>query len=179
MNLASEAQLKALMTGGLDGSASAHGALLHALVPLLRSFYSRRLRGRQDDIEDLVQEVLIAVHTRRATYDRDRPFTAWLYAIARYRLIDNLRRSKAAVPIEELDEILVAEGFESAVSAQMDVERLLSGLSAKQARVIRATHIEGYTVTEAAAGAGIGKSDVKVSVHRGIRALAARVRGES
>ena len=174
---ASEDQLKAWMTSGLDGDAGAHGNLLHALVPLLRSFYSRRLRDSRADVEDLVQEVLIAVHTRRSTYDRDRPFTAWLYAIARYRLVDHLRRRRTVVPIDELDTILMAEGFESVVSAQMDVDRLLSGLSRKQAHAIRATHIDGHTVAETAESAGIGKSDVKVSVHRGVRALAARVRG--
>ena len=175
---ASEAQLKAWMTDGLDGDAAAHAALLRALVPLLRSFYRRRLRNAEDDVEDLVQETLIAVHTRRASYDRDRPFTAWLYAIARYRMIDHLRRRRIQVPIEDVESILVTEGFEDATSARMDVDRLLSGLSSKQAHAIRDTHIQGLSVAEAASGAGIGESDVKVSVHRGLKALAAKIRSD-
>ena len=174
----SEDQLRAWMTGGLDGDAAAHEALLRALVPLLRSFYRRRLRGADDDVEDLVQETLISIHTRRASYDRDRPFTAWLYAIARYRLIDHLRRRRAVVPIEDVEAMLIAEGFEDAAAARMDVNALLSTLSPKQARAIRDTHVDGLSVAEAAAKAGIGESDVKVSVHRGIKALAARIRGE-
>ena len=165
------------MTSGLDGDAAAHATLLRALVPLLRAFYRRRLPGSEDDAEDLVQETLIAVHTKRGSYDRDRPFTAWLYAVARYRLIDHLRRRRAWVPVEALDDILVAEGFEESCSAKLDVERLLAGLSSKQARAIRDTHIEGLSVKEAARDASIGESDVKISVHRGLKALAARIRG--
>ena len=172
----SEAELKSLMIAGLDGDAAAHSALLRALVPLLRSFYRRRV-ARVEDAEDLVQDTLIAVHTRRQTFDRTRPFTAWLYAVARYRAIDHYRRHRQTVAIEDVESILVAEGFEDAVSARMDVDNLLLTLSPKQARAIRDTHVEGKSVAEAAAAAGIGESDVKVSVHRGLKALGALIRG--
>ena len=173
----SESQLRAWMTGGLDGDAAAHAALLRALIPLLRAFFGRRLPGAGADVEDLVQETLLAVHEKRATYDRRRPFTAWLYAVARYRLIDHCRRRRVTVSTEDLEEILVMGGFEEMTSARMDVERLLAGLSPKQARAIRSTHLDGFSVTEAARDAGIGESDLKVSVHRGLKALAARIRG--
>ncbi|MET3525583.1 RNA polymerase sigma-70 factor (ECF subfamily) [Phenylobacterium koreense] len=166
------------MLEGLDGHAAAHEALLRALVPLLHAFYRRRMRGAEHEVDDLVQETLIAIHTRRSTYERDRAFTPWLYAIARYRLIDHMRRRKLTVPVEDVEAILVTEGFETAVSARMDVERLLSRLSSKQARAIRDTRLDGKSVAEAAADAGIGPSDVKVSVHRGLKALATRIRGE-
>jgi len=172
----SEAELKALMIGSLDGDAHAHRLLLRALVPILKSFYRRRL-ARAEDVEDLLQDTLIAVHTRRQTFDRSRPFTAWLYAIARYRAIDHYRRQRQHVAIDDVESILVAEGLEDAINARMDVEMLLLTLSPKQARAIRDTHIEGKSIAEAAAGAGIGESDVKVSVHRGLKALGARMRG--
>jgi len=172
----SEAQLKAWMLGGLDGDEDAHAALLRALVPLLHSFYRRRMRGGARDAEDLVQETLISVHTRRASYDRNRRFTPWLYAVARYRLIDYYRRSEISVSIEDVDDILAAEGFEERVTARMDVDSLLNTLSPKQARAITDTHLDGKSVAEAAAGAGVGESDIKVSVHRGLKAIASRVR---
>jgi RNA polymerase sigma-70 factor (ECF subfamily) len=173
----SEEQLKTLMVMGLDGDGAANAMLLRALVPLLQSFYQRRLSGAAQDVEDLVQETLIAIHTRRATYDRDRPFTAWLYAVARYRLIDHFRRSRVTVPIENAESILVIEGFEDALNARMDVDGLLATLSPKQARAIRDIHLTGKSVAEAAGDAGIGESDVKVSVHRGLKALAGRIKG--
>ena len=174
---ADEGQLRRWMIGGLDGDAAAHASLLRALVPLLRAFYRRRLSSGHDDIEDMVQETLIAVHTRRATYDRDRAFTAWLFAIARYKMIDQFRRTRRTVPIEDLDGILVAEGFEAACTARIDVDDLLKTLPPKQARAIRATRLEGASVADAASAAGIGESDVKVSVHRGLKTLAARIAG--
>jgi RNA polymerase sigma factor (sigma-70 family) len=173
----SEEQLKAWMLMGLDGDNAAHSLMLRALVPLLHSFYRRRLRDAEQDVEDLVQETLIAIHTRRSTFDRERPFTAWLYAIARYRLIDHVRRRRIAVPIEDVEAILVSEGFDEALNARMDVDNLLATLSPKQERAIRDTHLHGKSVAEAAAEAGIGQSDVKVSVHRGLKALASRIKG--
>lgn len=173
---ADETQLKAWMIGGLDGTAADQACLLRALVPLLSAFYRRRI-ALAADVEDLVQETLIAVHMRRATYDRNRAFTAWLFAIARYKMIDHFRRHRRTVPIEGLDELLLVESFEASCGARLDVADLLDILPAKQARMIRATHLEGNSIAETAAASGYGESDVKVSVHRGLKALAARIRG--
>lgn len=174
----SEEQLRGWMIGGLDGLAADHAALLRALVPLLSGFYRRHVRGNDPDIEDLVQETLIAVHTKRGTYDRDRPFTAWLFAIARYKMIDHFRRTRRLVPIEGMEDELVCAGFGDASDARIDIEALLGTLPSKQAAAIRATHIEGQSVAEAAAAGGIGESDVKVSVHRGLKSLFARIQGD-
>ena len=175
----SEGQLKTWMVGGLDGDAAAHAALLTALVPILRAFYRRRLRDAADDIEDLVQETLIAVHTRRATFDRDRALTAWLFAIARYKMIDHFRARRATVPIDSLADILAVEGFEESSNARLDIDQLLAGLPPKQANAIRRTRIDGLSVADAADRAGIGLSDLKISIHRGLKTLAARIRGEA
>jgi RNA polymerase sigma-70 factor (ECF subfamily) len=166
-----------MMIGGLAGDSDTYRALLTALAPMLRSFFGRRLSGAADDVEDLVQETLIAIHTRRATYDSGRPFTAWLYAIARYKLIDHQRRDRHDVTIEGLEDVLAAEGFEDAAAARMDVYHLLGTLPVKQARAIRETKIDGLSVAEAAQRGGISEADVKVSVHRGLKMLAARLRG--
>lgn len=174
---ADEEQLGTWMARGLDGDATAHATLLAALVPLLRAFFRRRLADGATDAEDLVQETLIAVHTRRATYDRERRFMPWLFAIARHKLIDHTRRTRATCPIEDVEAILVGEGFEGAANAHIDVERLLGTLPAKQARTIQRTKLDGLSTAEAALDGGIGESDVKVSVHRGLKALTARVLG--
>jgi RNA polymerase sigma-70 factor (ECF subfamily) len=175
--LASEEQLRKMMIGGLAGDADAYRALLSTLAPLLRSYFGRRLRGAADDVEDLVQETLIAIHTRRATYDRERPFSAWLYAIARYKLIDHQRRDRHHITTDGLEDISADEGFEDATAARMDIDRLLGSLPAKQARAIRETKIDGLSVAEAAQRGGISEADVKVSVHRGLKTLVARLRG--
>ena len=172
-----EEHLRALMLDGLEGDAAAHAALLRLLVPLLRGFYRRRVRGADDDVEDMVQDTLIAVHTRRATYDRERAFTTWLYAVARYKMIDHFRRVGRLRPIDDLEDYLVADEFEASSIANLDIDDLLEQLPPKQARMIRATRLEGLSVAEAASAEGIGESDVKVSVHRGLMALMTRVQG--
>ncbi|MFT6571712.1 MAG: RNA polymerase sigma-70 factor (ECF subfamily) [Sphingomonas echinoides] len=164
-----------MMIGGLAGDARAYRDLLDILAPLLRAFFGRRLRDAAEDVEDLVQETLIAIHTRRATYDTSRPFTAWAYAVARYKMVDHFRRRRVTVPIEGLEDILVAEGFEEAVSARMDIDALLDTLPPKQARAIRETKVDGLSVAEAADRHAMSDSDVKISVHRGLKSLAARL----
>jgi RNA polymerase sigma-70 factor (ECF subfamily) len=173
---ASEDQLKTWMIEGLDGDAASHAALLRALVPLLRAFYRRRV-GDADAIEDLVQETLIAVHARRISYDRERAFLAWLFAIARYKMIDHFRRTRQTCPIDDMEDFLITEGFEEEANARMDVDQLLDTLPEKQAQAIRQTRIEGHSVADAARRSGISESDVKVSVHRGLKVLTARIRG--
>jgi RNA polymerase sigma-70 factor (ECF subfamily) len=172
-----ESELRDLMIAGLDGDATAHKTLLTMLSGHLRAYFKRQLataaRGATE-AEDLVQEALIAVHTRRHTYDRAQPFTPWVYAIARYKFLDHLRRMKAStrdVPIETAEE-LTAQDDLAAVESAFDIERLLAGLSAKTRQSIRLVKLEGLSVSEAAARSGMSESAVKVSVHRGLKALA-------
>jgi RNA polymerase sigma-70 factor (ECF subfamily) len=170
-----ETRLKALMLASLEGDAAAYRALLAALAPHLRAFFRRRLGGR-DDAEDLVQETLIAIHAKRASYDPQLPFTAWLHAIARYKLIDHLRRTRVrrTLPLEEAGAVL-ADSDADAAAARRDVEILLARLPARKRALVRDVRIEGLSTAEAAAKSGISESAVKVGVHRALKALAAMI----
>ena len=119
-----------------------------------------------------MQETLIAMHTRRATYDPNQPFTAWVYGIARYKLIDEYRRDKrrAAVPLDEAPELFAHDEAEAA-SARRDVEKLLAKLPEAKRKLIQATRIEGLSVAEAASASGMSESAVKVTVHRALKSL--------
>jgi RNA polymerase sigma-70 factor, ECF subfamily len=178
-----EAELKNLMVAGLSGDATAHRLLLEQLSRLLRGYYKRRLAriGRSDtEAEDLVQEALLAIHTRRHTYDPGEPLTPWVHAIARYKLIDHLRRTRASradVPIDDAADIVAHDDHGGAESAH-DLGKLMSRLPGKMRRVIQCVKLDGLTVAEAANRCGISESDVKISVHRGLRALAAAIARE-
>src|SRR5712675_1046376 len=180
---APEAELKNLMLAGLDGDAAAHRSLLKYLSDYLRAYYRRQLGrvGRSaTDAEDLVQEVLLAIHTRRHTYDPAEPLTPWVYAIARYKLIDHLRRTRASmsnVPIDDAAELVAQEDQASAESSH-DLGRLLGKLPERTRRVIECVKLEGLSVAETASRCGLSESNVKVSVHRGLRALAAAIARE-
>jgi RNA polymerase sigma-70 factor, ECF subfamily len=170
-----EARLKSLMLAGLAGDNAAHAALLKALAEALRRYYGRRLGRGAADVEDLVQETLIAVHVRRGTYAPDAPLTAWAYAIARYKLIDFYRREgrRRTAPLEAA-EALFSEDDTEGWMAGSDLDRLLGTLEPKAAALIRHTKIEGLSTREAASRTGLSESAVKVSVHRSLKKLIAR-----
>ncbi|WP_280516245.1 sigma-70 family RNA polymerase sigma factor [Chelatococcus reniformis] len=173
-----EERLRALMIAALAGDEQAYRTLLTDLGGRLRAYYARRLGPEQAAVEDLVQETLIAVHTRRSTYDAARPFTAWLHAIARYKLIDHFRARSArpTVSTEDVAELLAAD--ESApTDARMDVERLLEGLPPQPRRFIRAVKLDGRSVAEVSAASGVSESAVKVAIHRGLKLLSRRLKG--
>jgi len=179
-----EPELCALMLAGLDGDEASHKSLLRKLSAYLRAHFKGQLAriGRSPlDAEDLVQETLIALHTRRHTYDRSQPLTPWVYAIARYRLVDYLRRTKAAkmdVPVEEAEGVFAVDDV-SAVDSGLDLTKLLAQLTPKMRQAIQFVKLDGLSVSEAAMRAGMSQSAIKVSVHRGLRALSLLVRERS
>lgn len=172
-----ETRLRGLMIRGLEGDAAAHNQLLCELARLLRSYFGRRLPRDPADIEDLVQETLIAVHTRRTSYDRDRPFTAWAFSMARYKMVDEFRRrgERISVPLEEAAE-LFADDERDGIAAGVDLAHLMSELPASQRDSIRGVKIDGLSVAEVAQRSGLSPSNVKVSIHRGLKTLIDRVR---
>lgn len=178
-----EQELKPLMTAGLDGDSAAYRLLLERLSPHLRSYYRGRLAraGRgASEAEDLLQEALLAIHTRRHTYDRAELFTPWMHAIARYKLIDHLRRTNASrsdVPIEDADE-LTAHADHDGVESSIDLQRLMAGLSAKMRQAIQYVKLEGLSVAEAAHRSSMTEAAVKINIHRGLKALSGAIRPE-
>src|SRR5258708_38793794 len=148
-----EKERRTLMLAGLDGDAAAHKALLTRVSAHLRAYFKGQLvrvgRGPAD-AEDLVQETVIGLHTRRHTYDRSQLFTPWVYAIARYSLIDYLRRTKSSameVPVEEADQVLAVDDPQS-VESSLDLEALMSQISPKVSQVIRYVKLEGLSMNE-------------------------------
>ncbi|WP_420479616.1 sigma-70 family RNA polymerase sigma factor [Brevundimonas sp. FT23028] len=171
-----EAELKRLMLRGLDGDPVAWRELLTALRGALTPFFRRRLGGLEADVEDLVQDALIAIHAKRATYDPGLAFTAWVYAIARYKLIDHFRRQgrRVVVPLEDSGVLLAEHSVEDGV-VRRDLSRVLSILPLRQRRLIEDVRIGGYSLAEAAARNGCSEGAAKVSVHRSMKALSASV----
>jgi RNA polymerase sigma-70 factor (ECF subfamily) len=122
------------------------------------------------------------VHTRRATYDASQPFTAWAYAIARYKLIDALRRGRLHLraPAEEADALFAspsAPGGAEAAMAARDLERVMADLPERTRDLIRETKIQGLSTREAADRHGMTESAVKVAIHRGLKSLGGRYGG--
>ncbi len=171
--------MRDLLVRGLAGNAAAYHAFLTELSTHLRAFFRRRMSGLPDDVEDLVQESLLAVHNQRHTYDPGQPLTAWVYAIAKYKLVDLLRRRAGRDlrndPLDDELDVLAHNDAEAA-AARLDVAKLLERLPARQRLPIVCMKLEGMSVVEAALATGMSESAVKVGVHRGLKALAAMIR---
>ena len=178
---AREDRLRDLLVRGLAGDAGAYHAFLNDLSAHLRAFLRKRLTRLPDEVEDLVQESLLAVHNQRHTYDPAQPLTAWVHAIAKYKLIDLLRRragrEQLSDPIDDELDLFVTSDTDAAM-ARRDLAKLLERLPARQRLPIVHMKLEGLTVIETARATGMSESAVKVGVHRGLKALAAMIRAQ-
>jgi RNA polymerase sigma factor (sigma-70 family) len=175
-----EEQLKVLFLGGLEGNSKVYHAFLDKLSGHLRAYLRRRVFHSLDDVEDIVQEILLAVHNGRHTYRADQPLTAWVYAIARYKLTDFFRaRSRREALNDPLDDDLqlFASSDVEPADAKRDVGKLLDQLPDRQRLPILHVKLQGLSVVETARLTGLSESAVKVGVHRGVKALAAMIRG--
>jgi RNA polymerase sigma-70 factor (ECF subfamily) len=174
-----ETRLRELLLQGLGGDAVAYHAFLKELSVHLRSFLRKRINNLPDDVEDLVQEALLAVHNQRHTYDAAQPLTAWVHAIAKYKLVDwlRLRNNREHLNHPWDDEMDVFSSAETdATEAKRDVHKLLLQLPDRQRLPILYVKLEGMSVAEAANRTGMSVSAIKVGVHRGLKALAAKIR---
>ncbi|RAI34583.1 sigma-70 family RNA polymerase sigma factor [Rhodoplanes serenus] len=180
---ANETELKALMLASLAGDGRSHHELLVRLSGYLRGFYRGRLShtGRSvSEAEDLVQEALMAIHTGRHTYDQAAPLMPWVHAIARYKLLDYLRRTRLTVTdvgLDHAEDITAVDDHAGAESA-FDLGRLLARLPDRMRRAIELVKIEGLSVAEAAARCGASESAIKVNIHRGLKALGMEIARE-
>lgn len=165
------------MRAALAGDAAAYRALLAAITPHVRAV-ARRAFARSGlgdgDVEDVVQEVLLAVHLKRGTWNSELPFAPWLGAVTRHKAIDALRRrgGRGDVPLDDLADILA----DTAAPAPRhdDAERMLATLSGTQARIVRAMTMEDRPAAEIGRELGMSEGAVRVALHRALKALAAR-----
>jgi RNA polymerase sigma-70 factor (ECF subfamily) len=176
---ARENELRALLLRGLDGDARAYRAFLDQLGGHLRGFLRRRLQ-QPDELEDVLQEVLLAVHNARQTYRAEQPLTVWVQAICRYKLADHYR-ARGRQPAqtgwpEAADELLAIQDNEQA-DARRDLGKLFQQLPPRQRLPIVHVKLEGRSVEETARLTGLSSSAIKVGIHRGLKALAAKIRG--
>jgi RNA polymerase sigma-70 factor (ECF subfamily) len=180
---ASEERLRELFVRGLAGEATAYHLFLRELSAHLRAFLRKRLVQLPDDVEDLVQESLLAVHLQRHTYDATQPLTAWVHAIAKYKLVDLLRRRSGRERVtgaldDDAQDLLAASAVDAA-DARRDLRTLLEQLPDRQRLPIVHMKLGGMSTAETARATGMSESAVKVGVHRGLKALAAKMRDES
>lgn len=168
-----ERDLGRLMTLAQDGDRQAYEALLTQVAKLVHAFVRRRV-GDAPWLEDVVQESLVALHRARHTYDGSRPFAPWMYAIVQNRLVDALRAQRRRLLREVHPDATVepsGRASQERDALRADVRRAVAGLPDRQRQVIELLKFEDLSVRDVAARLGMSEANVKVTAHRGYRAL--------
>ena len=176
-----EKLLSVLMKKGLAGDSDCYRQLLEKVKELMLPFIANCLKKYGLDSvgghDDVMQEILLAIHLKRATYDPSQFFLPWMYAIGRYKTIDFLRRNKVAfksISIEEsLEEFEINQTPE--LTTGLDIQSLCKHLSTKQRDLLLLVKVEGLSISEAAQKTGFSVSDVKVTVHRTLKELKKKI----
>jgi RNA polymerase sigma-70 factor (ECF subfamily) len=169
-----------LMRLAISGDSAAYHRLLKALTPVLRAGARRGLaRAGQpvDQSEDIVQDILLAVHLKRHTWDTNAPFAPWLFAIARNKLIDALRRRgrRVFVNIDDFAETIPDEPVAETVSSN-EIAAQLQTLPPRQRDVLQSIAVESASIRDTAAKFAMSEGAVRVALHRGLTSLTAKLR---
>src|ERR1700680_369583 len=164
----------------ISGDSAAYHRLPKAVPPVLRAGARRGLaRAGQpvDQSEDVVQDILLAVHLKRHTWDANAPFAPWLFAIARNKLIDALRRRgrRVFVNIDDFAETIPDESVVEPASAS-EIAAQLQSLPARQRDVLQSIAIESASIKDTAAKFAMSEGAVRVALHRALASITARLR---
>ena len=182
----SEADLGAAMLAGLGGDEAAYATALHEIARRVRARVRRRIgligNGLENDLEDVVQEVLMSVHLKRATWDASRPVMPWVNAIADHKTIDAIRRRgrasrlvAASVSVDHAAE-RVASPEPEWDHVRLDLGRCLAALPSREQEIVRGLAVQGRTVRDLASALGMKEATVRVALHRGLQRLALAAR---
>lgn len=175
---ASSSKLQALddlLLAANAGDEKAYRAFLVEVSVIVRRFATRRMPRQSAgfDVEDLVQEILLAVHNKRHTWRAGEPVAPWLFAIARYKAIDAYRRRGRRIEVDIADFSDVIEDPGAVPSAVgHDVSRALDSLAGRQRAVVSALSVEGKSIGETAEKLDMSEGAVRVAFHRGLAAIA-------
>jgi len=171
-----ETELAGLLRAAIAGDERSYAAFLEQVATMISSFLRQRIAHAAIDPEDVVQETLLALHLKRHTWATDAPVMPWLYAIARHKLVDALRRRgrRTEIGLEGIAEIAAEHAPEPLL--RRDVERVLDMLTPGQRAVVAAISIDGCSIAEAAKRLGKSETAIRVSLHRGLSAISARFR---
>ena len=162
----SENRWQPLMLAAQAGDEEAYKALLEDLTVALRAYLRHRF-ALEANLEDCVQECLIAIHKARHTYDASRPFRPWMFTIARHRTIDLLRAQPDHVPLDDID--AQPDRYDPALT--IDTSSMLGSLSTSLREPLYLTKYMGLSNKECADRLGISEATVKIRVFRAIRRL--------
>jgi RNA polymerase sigma-70 factor (ECF subfamily) len=131
------------------------------------------------DVEDIIQETLLAIHLKRHTWDTSKPLGPWVMAISQNKIVDAFRRRgrKFYVPLEFVAETLEAPASESHLERH-DVSMLLKKLKPREQYVVTSIALEEASISDTASALGLSEGAARVLLHRTLKKLAALYRSK-
>lgn len=169
-------ELTRKLLAGLAGDGGAYADFLNQLSPILRRVIGRKIP--MVDVEDVLQEVLISLHKARHTYDGERPLMPWVMAIARFRVMDCLRKTYSEMRHSQVDIANYENVLEAVTETPGDnesINEMLDGVGQRECKILSLMHVEGYTASEVGSQLGMKESAVKVAAHRAIKKIRERL----
>jgi RNA polymerase sigma-70 factor (ECF subfamily) len=129
------------------------------------------------DVDEIAQDVMVAVWRHAESYDPKRAGAAtWIYAIARNRRIDFLRRARRPEP-DPTDPLFQPDpepdglALVSAVEREAQLRAGLAVLASEQRLVLVAAFLDGLSQSEIAAREGLPLGTVKSRIRLAFRHL--------
>lgn len=175
-----EEEWRGLMRLALEGDQLAYKKLLSAVTPHIRGVVRRCLPGMgTPEIEDVVQETLLAVHLKRTTWDASLPFLPWLNAVARHKTIDAARRKGGRVEVEFDDSVAHLAVVEGDGDSSLDADTVLAALDRRDRSIVEQIYLQGRTAAEVGTQLGMNEGAVRVALHRALKALSRKFNGSS
>lgn len=181
-----------LMLLAQEGDGGAYHRLLTEISPYLRAMARRHLGpGSSHELEDAVQEILLAIHGIRHTYERGRPFKPWLATIASRRLVDLYRRRSHRRKHEQEQEVDLEfhtdpgdagaepEAYVDRAGEQRRVREAVASLPPRQREALELLRLRELSLEEAAAHSRQKPGALKVAAHRALKSLRDLLSGDS
>jgi len=170
----------AMMRAANRGDRAAYARLLGLIAPVIRGIV--RARGHMlgpEGCEDVVQDVMLAIHLKRHTWDEGQPLRPWLYAVTRHKVVDAFRArgNRITLPVEDFAEILPAPDTGDLTAAR-DTDRLLARIEPRAAQIVRAVSLDGLSAAETGERMGMTEGAVRVALHRALKSLAQLAKGQ-
>ncbi|MDT8446375.1 MAG: sigma-70 family RNA polymerase sigma factor [bacterium] len=167
--------LETLMAQAQAGDELAYAEVLRQCERLLHALMRSKVSD-SEGLNDLIQECLISIHKARHTYQANRPFKPWMFAIANYRLKDHFRGAYRRLELEKtfLDHLTLEKETQDVTFYQLQREQLsdiLEKLPSQQRQLVQLCKIEGYSIRETSQKMGMSESAVKVALHRCLKKI--------
>lgn len=171
--------LQGLFIAGVAGDPSKYSEFLIKTAEILRR--SLRKKVPSSDVDDVIQEILSSIHRSRHTYDDTRPIVPWIFAIARFRVTDYLRKIYANRRSDHEIEKLALEALDVTPPppSSESVAECLEELPKLQQALLRSMYLEGLTARETGERLGMRESAVKTAAHRVLKKLRLTLSGRT